>query len=630
MLRAVVFLCFWFAAEISLAAEAAAPPQDLILEEVRVIGRREALAVAQHSTSAAMIAADSQVSLSRTVGDWLELLPGVSLNGQGGLLQAYSIRGFSRSRIRTEVDGVPILTDRRAGNSASFVPPELLGDVVVEKAATSSLYGSGAMGGVVSLNTASVEGLKVHVDGRSNDEQLSLGVLGGSERFSAGFSLRRAENGEAPNGDPLNTHYEQMAGLVRGRQQAGALAIDYSWLPSVGRDIGRSNALYPDRRRSSTPDDRHSVARVEIRSDKDWLLRMYHHYQDWNTEVEDVGEGRALTTYEAHTLGGLFLDSTAVLGGQGSWGLEWVGRRGVDIRESEYSEQGPSLLNQQVVDGEEDTLGVFLEQAWSISATQLRAGVRVDRIEQQGSLGEDSDTRWSGSLRAEHLASSALTVTAEVATGYRFPSLSERYFNGVTPRGDVLGNPDLNPETRDSVELGLRYQRPEQPFEVSLVAFHSQLDNYIERVRVDENLTTFRNLNDADISGLEAQLTMNLGAARHSLSYQWQEGEDDQGQTLADLNPPEWRYHLSYLTGMFRFNSDFRYRSSRDEFGAGELPLADATIWNLSLGRDLRSRWQGEIYVTNVLDESYRTSADDLAPLQLGRAIGFRLSWTGA
>ena len=53
---------------------------------------------------------------NRTIGDWLAAEFGISLNGQGGLPQSYSLRGMSRSRIRTEVDGVPIITDRAAGN----------------------------------------------------------------------------------------------------------------------------------------------------------------------------------------------------------------------------------------------------------------------------------------------------------------------------------------------------------------------------------------------------------------------------------------------------------------------------------------------------------------------------------
>ena len=599
------------------------------LEEVRVIGRREALAEAQLSASAVTVSDADQVSLSRSVGDWIELLPGVSLNGQGGLLQAYSIRGFSRARIRTEIDGVPIFTDRRAGNSVSFVPPELLGQVVVEKAPSSSLYGSGAMGGAVSLNSVAPEGFRLRLDGRSNDEQFALTALGGSRDFGAGISLRRAQDARAGNGQVLNTRYEQVAALLRGRQQIGALDIAYTWLPSVGRDIGRSNARYPLRRVSRTPHDRHSVARLELRSNEGWLLRAYHHYQDWDTQVERVGRRSNLTTYRAHTLGALFFASTQALGGAGAWGMEWVARRGVDIRESEFSGANARPLRQRVLDGHEDTLGLFVEQGWNLARTNIRGGLRIDRMAQSGGGQDEQDTRWSGLLRAEHAASSALTLSAELATAYRFPSLSERYFSGVTPRGEVLGNPDLAPEVRDSVEVGIAYRPLRRALSAGLAVYHSQLDDYIQRLSIDETLTTFKNLREADITGAEAQLKFRRGRAAHSFSYQWQKGEDATGITLADLNPSEWRYHLSYLAGRYTLHSDFRYRPARDKSTPGELPLASAALWNLSLAREVLRQWRAELYVSNVLNETYRASADRLAPLQPGRSIGVRLTWIG-
>ncbi|MEM9760865.1 MAG: colicin I receptor, partial [Pseudomonadota bacterium] len=81
---------------------AAAQPE---LEEVEVVGRRDTAALAVPASRFDVLGYEEQVSLNRTPADWLALLPGVSMNGQGGLLQSYSVRGFSRARIRTEFDG---------------------------------------------------------------------------------------------------------------------------------------------------------------------------------------------------------------------------------------------------------------------------------------------------------------------------------------------------------------------------------------------------------------------------------------------------------------------------------------------------------------------------------------------
>lgn len=598
------------------------------LEEVSVIGRRDAVASGLGDSTTGFLEFSEQVSLNRTVGDWIEQLPGVSLNGQGGLLQAYSIRGFSRWRVRTEVNGVPIITDRRAGNSASFVPPDLIAQVAVEKSASSTLYGSGAMGGVVSLDTRPPIGLSVKAEGASNGEQLSLTVQSGnSEGLSTGLSVRRANGADDSNGDPLNTGYEQMAGVVTGTTAVGNLSVNYSWVPSLGRGIGKSNVLFPDRRVSSYPDEKHSVAQVELRSNKNWFLRGYHHYQDWETEVERVGERRNLTRYEAHTVGGLFQKTTALLAGTGSFGVEWVGRRGVTIDDEEFDPDDALLVVQRLIDGAEDTLAAFADQQWSFGELKFSGGVRYDRIDQRSSVRDDSDEQWSGSLALDTRLGDTWSLRGELASGYRFPALSERYFNGTTPRGEVLGNPDLTAETRNSAELGVRFSPPSALFDAGLSVYFSDLQDYIERYAISTERVSFRNLEGATIQGFELDVSLQTGELGHRLSYQWQEGEDDDGNTLADLNPPGLRYFLSWERGRQGFYSDLSWRPARDEFGADEVPLESAVIWNARFMRRVASDWRAELFLSNILDEEYRSTADDVAPLQPGRIVGLRLEW---
>ncbi|WP_439105886.1 TonB-dependent receptor plug domain-containing protein [Congregibacter sp.] len=598
------------------------------LEEVQVVGRRDVFAPALGANTTQVIAFDEQVSMNRTVGDWIEQLPGVSLNGQGGLFQAYSIRGFSRWRVRTELNGVPIITDRRAGNSTSFVPPDLIAQVAVDRSASSTLYGSGAMGGVVSVDTRPAYGWSVKAEGANNGDQFALTALTGSASgVSAGISVRRADDADDPNEDLLNTGFEQLAGVLAGDTDLGSLSLNYSWLGSLGRDIGKSNALFPERRVSSYPEDQHSVAQVELRSGSDWFLRGYHHFQDWQADVERVGERRNLTDYRAHTVGGLFQASTALLSGSGSLGLEWVARRGVSIDDREYSPDGELLIAQQLVSGDEDTLAAFADQQWFWGELGVSAGLRYDGISQSSDTGEDSDGQWSASAAMDYGFDDNWSLRGELATGFRFPGLSERYFNGTTPRGEVLGNPDLKAETRRSAELGLSFAPPSSALGAGFSVYYSDLEDYIERYTVGPELVSYRNLDGASIQGLELDLSFQTGAVNHRLSYQWQKGEDDDGNTLADLNPPGMRYFLSWEHQRRGFYSDLSFRQSRDEFGADEVPLDSALIWNARFTQEMARHWSAELFLSNILDEEYRSTADDVAPLQPGRTVGIRLEW---
>jgi iron complex outermembrane receptor protein len=463
---------------------------------------------------------------------------------------------------------------------------------------------------------------------QSNDEQMSLTAINGSpEGITAGVSMRKAQKASDPSGAPLNSGFEQIAGVIAGSTELGELSLNYSWIPSLGRDIGKSNSFFPERRQSSYPEELHSVAQLELRSAGSWLLRGYHHYQDWDADVERLGQRRNLTNYRSHTVGGLFMVSSAYFGGEGSAGLEWLGRRGVVIEDEEFDSAGELQFEQQLVDGDEDTLSLFVDQRWVHDALTLSAGLRLDGNRQSEGAREETDTQWSSSLALAYALSETWSVDAEVASGYRFPALSERFFNGVTPRGDTLGNPVLKPETRQNFEVDLRYEPPGSAFSVEASAYYSDLGDYIERYSVDSDTVSYRNLDEASIHGLEFDIQFRAGAIDHRLSYQWQRGEDDDGNTLADLNPPGWRYFLNWRGENHCVSSDLSYRASRERFGAEEMPLDSAWIWNAQFTQALSSAWQGELYVSNILDESYRATADDTAPFQPGRIVGLRLLW---
>ncbi|MEM1404521.1 MAG: TonB-dependent receptor [Pseudomonadota bacterium] len=598
-------------------------------EEVLIIGSRDVIGGYPESITTTNLNEGDVVGPGRTIGDWLETAAGVTLNGQGGLLQSYSIRGFSRGRIRTEVEGVPIITDRRAGNSLSFLPPELIGSTSVERSAASALYGSGAMGGVVGLTLRESENTRFGFSAQTNDESIAAALTTSiTPELFGGIALRQANSAEAGDGSVLNTGYEQIAGALSGEKTFEDLQLRYRFLASHGSDIGRSNALFPDVRVSETPHDSHTLAVVELRDNGLWLLRAYHHYQDWSTEVDILNNGLDRTDYQSHTLGGLFQRSTAFLGSNGALGVEWVGRRDVDIREDFFADAQTLTLSQQVVDGDEDTIGIFVDQRWQFDALSVAAGLRTDHIRQTSEQRDETDLQWSGSFRVERPLKNDVSLYGELATAYRFPSLSERYFSGETPRGEILGNPFLDPEERRNGEIGLSVS-VESGMTIRASAYYSDLQNYIERFPVTDSLISFRNVEGAWLQGLEFEASFPFAGAQHLLTYQWQEGESDAGATLADLNPSEWRYFVSWPASAGTLRSDLRYRTQRSEFGGGELPLDSAVIWDVSIAHTLTKHWRTEIYLDNALDEEYRATADDLSPLQPGRAFGVRVIWGG-
>ena len=84
---------------------------------------------------------DQGVAYNSAMADMFSTAPEVNFSGQGGLLQTVSIRGLSRWRIQTLVEGVPIHTERRAGNAAEFIAPSLVSNAYVLSGAASTQLG---------------------------------------------------------------------------------------------------------------------------------------------------------------------------------------------------------------------------------------------------------------------------------------------------------------------------------------------------------------------------------------------------------------------------------------------------------------------------------------------------------
>ena len=106
------------------------------IERVRVVAKPPAYQSAILRIIPEQSIVDQTSFSSDSLASLLTQSPSVNLNGQGGLLQAINIRGFARWRIQTLIEGVPIYTDRRAGTSMEFIPPNFVEQIFVVFGAT--------------------------------------------------------------------------------------------------------------------------------------------------------------------------------------------------------------------------------------------------------------------------------------------------------------------------------------------------------------------------------------------------------------------------------------------------------------------------------------------------------------
>ncbi|NLE36178.1 MAG: TonB-dependent receptor [Bacteroidales bacterium] len=143
-------------------------------------------------------ASDYQKQSSLTLSNALNREPGISLGGDGIWATNINIRGMNENRLVTLVDGSRVETATDLTASMSMVDVWEIDRVEVIRGALSSLYGTGAMGGIINIITK---------DGHFSDQLYVSGNAG------AGFaSANRMYSGHADVNTGSDKWYMRLSG----------------------------------------------------------------------------------------------------------------------------------------------------------------------------------------------------------------------------------------------------------------------------------------------------------------------------------------------------------------------------------------------------------------------------------
>lgn len=620
-------------------------PKQEVYEEIVVSADRAGDAFTPVTITSTSVTPEGSVEPPSTLLEVVDGVPGVAENGQGGLFQVLSIRGISRHRILTLVSGMQITSERRAGVSASFVDPTLMGTVDLLRGPASSYYGSGALGGVVQVFPQEFETLSVRAGYDSSGDEIHQAVGWGREGWSVGVARRRAGNAEAPDGTEINSRFEQVSATVRRTWRTGGeRTVELLVIPTWGRDLGKANTDFPERT-TDYPEENHVLVKATV-EDETWRLYAWAHPHDLETDTRRVdGEGNLLSRdtvfNETFDFGANFqrqLTLSPRLAAR--FGVDTFGRRDVDALEVETVPGEETVRRQTLSGGEQDEAAAYGSLRHRFGRASVETGGRFtwQRQENVGS-GSLSHTAWSGFAGAVVPLGGGFEVAANVGTGLRFPNLSERFFTGTTGRGEIVANRDLDPERSLNTDLRMRWFG-ERVF-VEVDAFVNRIDEYIERIEIEEDVLTFVNLTSGTLEGLETEGFFEVDG-QHRLLWGGHliDGEDDDGNPLADVSAD--RFYVGFrreperaTSGAGSFLSPRRWswaarveqRGAIDDPGSGEKRIPGVTLVSARVGAQVRPGLEITLSAANLLDEEYFNSADDKVPLAPGRSVGVAFEW---
>ncbi|SMH47105.1 TonB-dependent hemoglobin/transferrin/lactoferrin family receptor [Mesorhizobium australicum] len=517
-----------------------------------------------------------------TVADVIRKIPGVNVTGSDRVLgQSFNIRGVGapensgdQGRIIVNVDGVQKFYEQyRLGSF--FSDPELFKRVeVLRGPASSTLYGSGALGGVVNFTTKDAsdfiaEGDRGALKLKSTLESNGKGVLGSAtlaQRMgeNAEFLLmgnwRQADVYESGNGSEIiGTNFRAWSGLAKGTFKVGdegTLRLSYQ----------RWDSDLDDQQLSQTSTatffglvDRHVVDQTAIASyenpfsDNDMLdLKVALSYSDTSNKQRDAD----LRDYCGSTSSfNVLCDSdyaykTLQFNAQNT--MEWRGANwenfltyGAQIAHqsrvaSIYDNSGDPIDLSFHPEGTDLKAGFFVQNEfiWNDRLT-LIPGVRFDWHEltpEDAISGSDSftDTAISPKLAAHYKFNDTIAVFGSIAHTERFPTIDE-VFSTSGSSATFLPSLDLKKELSTNYEAGFALSgydmlQTGDSGQLKFTGFYNDITDLIAFNRFlvpgPNNIQGYENISSAEIYGFEIETAYDSDYVFANAAYTYTVGRD--------------------------------------------------------------------------------------------------------
>ncbi|WP_298916977.1 TonB-dependent receptor [uncultured Algimonas sp.] len=601
---------------------------------------------------------DIEIFAPSSISDALRDVPGVEFSGGPRRTgETPSIRGRGGENVLILLDGAR-QSFISVHDGRFFLDPDLVKSAEVVKGPASSLYGSGAVGGVLAFETIDASdfladdetfGARVRLGYQSVNEDV-LGTLTaytqqggldlvGSVGLRTSGDIELGSGADLPSDDDIQNYF-----LKAGYAFSDAFSVEGSYQrfqnTAVEPNNGQGVAVGNDIEKDIGTDTVRFSGRFDPVSDLiDTTLTAY--FTDTAVEEFDPSINR-MTVRDIETTGlGLRNNSDLDLGGfetRLTFGGDWYRDEqvGTDNNSADNTRAG-------VPDGSAEFIGLFIQAEARIEFSDtldllVIPGIRYDSFDSDAVGEQDvSDTAWSPRLAAS-LGSRNVRVFGSYSEGFRAPSINELYLDGVhfpvphpvlfnPARGgfvfvnnNFVPNPNLLPEKAKSYEGGLSLDFdnvvvPGDTFRAKGSYYTSDVTDLIN-IRVDfafdptcfappafqpctAGTTVSDNLANAELSGYELEAVYESGRIRMAAAYGTVDGEDKaNNEDLGILTPDRFSLDTRVKIPEWNALTGIRIQSAgtfeRREFDTATNSLVIAESRNRYTVFDLYASWRPE------------------------------------
>ncbi|CKG93033.1 TonB-dependent hemoglobin/transferrin/lactoferrin family receptor [Haemophilus influenzae] len=460
---------------------------------------------------------DSLLSKQATsVAAALEDIPNVDVRGGSrSIAQKPNIRGLSDNRVVQVIDGVRQNFDL-AHRGSYFLPMSLIQEIEVIKGPSSSLWGSGALGGVVAMRTPNALDLLKNNDKfgvkirqgyqtANNLSERDVSVFAANDKFDvllSGF-YNNADNLRTGRGNKLNnTAYKQFGGLAKfGWQINDANRVELSHRETRFKQTAPSNneveneltnkqitdqigEYHSSKKTKPSLEEFYSGVKTRLGSvsyltdqqipDQSTVFNYYltpdnpylnTHIALYNNKtiekeqrkVSGVKDQTKLTTRGINLRNSSELSHISFV-----YGVDYMRDK---IRTERGKNSNDAKFRADPYNANSNTTGVYLIAHIPLFGEKLllSPSVRYDHYDTSSKTVKYKDNHLSPATKLTWIVTNWLDFTAKYNEAFRAPSMQERFVSGAHFGASLIGgldtinrfvaNPNLRPETAKNKEI---------------------------------------------------------------------------------------------------------------------------------------------------------------------------------
>lgn len=615
------------------------------LEKIAVTATKTARSLSNLPANVRIITAEEiQSSGATSVDELLKSVAGVDVVHNLGVLSSGSsskvimrgVGGTGESRTLLLVDGVPMNSSFSGSVEWNQIPLDSIERIEVVKGASSALYGSNAMGGVIHIITKKPSNnlVKTAVSiGSMNTKIGTFQLNGKKDRFgyslvgevtnSDGYIIEREEDREANTIKTSMKRKNALLGLSYDFDESSDISLSHSYyknsqfggleIPSFdynpGVDVSKMTQLSYRKKFQNGSDTEITLFQKSNESYNDYLKNALTLEYENRSETDEKGMvAKYSYPFENHTV-----------------------TFGVDAQLADVQSRNDYPAAKVVLSrGEQDYYALFLQEEIFLGENVvMNIGGRFDYYknhdgaihDEKTNTYQEYETRTFNALSPKvallyHL-SNATTLRGSYGSAFRAPSVNDLYKNTIKNNKISAGNPNLDPETIRSFDIALDQDITDNAH-VSIAMYHSVIKDYIYSLLAPASSPYYKekiNVGEAKIQGIETEVEYKaLDKLNLFANYTYTEAtieKFDKDTTLEGkdiIRVPKHKASAGFYysdPSLFDLKMSTNYVGKRFEDDMNSIEYKSYMTCDVKISKKIDKKFEFSLSATDLFDASY-------------------------